>query len=170
MHTMRKAQPVSNPFAQPDPHQGDPNNSFGYPGHSQSPQQHSGFGYGQQPNAQPPANYHANQHGMTPQYGAAPQYGSAPYHGAQPKQKSRIIALLLCFFLGSLGVHNFYYGQTKVGINKLILLVVGSILTAIFIGVFLLIALYIWILIDFILIAAGGGYMATDSDGVPTKW
>ena len=170
MHTMRKAQPVSNPFAQPDPHQGDPNNSFGYPGHSQSPQPHSGFGYGQQPNAQPPANYHPNQYGVTPQYGAAPQYGSAPYHGVQSKPKSRIVALLLCFFLGSLGVHNFYYGQTKAGINKLILLGVGTLLTIIFIGVFLLVALSIWVLIDFILIIAGGGYMATDSDGVPTTW
>lgn len=167
---MRKAQPVSNPFAQPDPYQGDPNNSFGYPGPSQSPQPHSGFGYGQQPHTQPPANYHPTQYGVTPQYGAAPQHGSAPYHGVQPKPKSRLVALLLCLFLGSFGVHNFYYGQTKVGINKLILLAVGTVLTVIFIGAFLLMALSIWVFIDLILIAVGGGYMATDSDGVPTKW
>lgn len=170
MHTMRKAQPVSNPFAQPDPNQGQPNNSFGYPGHSQSPQPHSGFGYGQQPNAQPPANYHANQYGAAPQYSGAHQHGAVPHYGAQAKPKSRLVALLLCFFLGSLGIHNFYYGQTKAGINKLILLGVGTLLTLIFIGVFLLMALSVWVLIDLILIAVGGGYMATDSDGVPTKW
>lgn len=156
---------MSNPFAEPDPRQGDPNNSFGHPGPSQP---HSGFGYGygygQQPHAYLPASHHPNQYRM------AAQHGAAPYYGVQAKPKSRLVALLLCFFLGSLGVHNFYYGQTKVGINKLIVLGLGIILTVIFIGVFLLMALSVWVLIDIILIAVGGGYMATDSDGVPTSW
>jgi TM2 domain-containing membrane protein YozV len=54
-------------------------------------------------------------------------------------QKSWIVALLLCFFLGALGVHRFYVG--KVGTGILQLLTLGG--------------LGIWVLIDFIMILIG---------------
>lgn len=53
--------------------------------------------------------------------------------------KSFVGALLLCFFLGSLGIHRFYVG--KVGTGILMLLTCGG--------------LGIWTLIDFVMIAVG---------------
>ena len=49
---------------------------------------------------------------------------------AAPKQK--IVAFLLAFFLGALGVHNFYLGQTGMGVAQLILTitVVGALVSA----------------------------------------
>ncbi|RZU73695.1 TM2 domain-containing protein [Micromonospora kangleipakensis] len=54
-------------------------------------------------------------------------------------QKSWVVALLLCFFVGVLGVHRFYVG--KVGTGVLQLITFGG--------------LGIWTLIDFILILVG---------------
>jgi len=61
-------------------------------------------------------------------------------------QRSRLAALLLCFFLGVFGVHRFYVGKIGTG--------VAMIFTAGGLG--------IWVLIDFIMIIVGG---FTDIDG-----
>ncbi|MEI4769987.1 TM2 domain-containing protein [Psychrobacillus sp. FJAT-51614] len=61
-------------------------------------------------------------------------------------EKNFVAALLLCFFLGSLGVHRFYAG--KVGTGILMLITLGG--------------LGIWTIIDFIIIAVG---KFTDSNG-----
>lgn len=53
--------------------------------------------------------------------------------------KSFVAALLLCFFLGSLGIHRFYVG--KIGTGILMLITLGG--------------LGVWTLIDFIVIAIG---------------
>jgi TM2 domain-containing membrane protein YozV len=53
--------------------------------------------------------------------------------------KSRLAALLLCLFLGPLGVHRFYLG--KVGTGILMIFTLGG--------------LGLWVLIDLILIAVG---------------
>jgi TM2 domain-containing membrane protein YozV len=53
--------------------------------------------------------------------------------------KSWLATLLLCFFLGTLGVHRFYVG--KVGTGILMLITLGG--------------FGIWTLIDFIVIAVG---------------
>ncbi len=66
--------------------------------------------------------------------------------------KSRLVALLLCWFLGMFGVHRFYVGKTGTGIVQLLTL-----------GGF-----FIWALIDFIMIIIGS---FTDSDGaVVFQW
>ena len=58
---------------------------------------------------------------------------------ANNSEKKRLVALLLCFFLGFLGVHRFYVG--KIGTGLLCLITLGG--------------LGIWALIDFIMIACG---------------
>lgn len=55
-------------------------------------------------------------------------------------QKSRLVALLLCLFLGGLGIHRFYVG--KIGTGILTIITIGG-----FFG--------IWPLIDLIMIAVG---------------
>ncbi|WDE99098.1 TM2 domain-containing protein [Lentisphaera profundi] len=54
--------------------------------------------------------------------------------------KSKVIAALLAFFFGALGVHNFYLGHTKNGIIQLVLslLVVTAIIS------------WVWAVVDFI--------------------
>ncbi|MDH3476286.1 MAG: TM2 domain-containing protein [Rhodospirillales bacterium] len=61
-------------------------------------------------------------------------------------EKGFVPALLLCFFLGALGVHRFYVG--KIGTGILMLLTLGG--------------LGIWALIDFVVIAVGS---FKDKDG-----
>ena len=61
-------------------------------------------------------------------------------------EKSNTVALLLCFFLGFLGVHRFYVGKIGTGILQLVTL--GG--------------LGIWALIDFIIIVV---QKFTDSEG-----
>lgn len=53
--------------------------------------------------------------------------------------KSRLVALLFCFFLGGLGIHRFYVG--KIGTGILMLVTLGG--------------FGIWVIIDLILITAG---------------
>jgi TM2 domain-containing membrane protein YozV len=53
--------------------------------------------------------------------------------------KNYIASLLLCFFLGTLGIHRFYVG--KIGTGILMILTLGG--------------LYIWQLVDLILIIVG---------------
>lgn len=88
--------------------------------------------YGQP--AQPAAGY-----GQQPGYGQAyqqpnayaqPQYTAAPYAAAPVWQssKSKLAAGLLGIFLGGLGVHNFYLGNTGKAVAQLLLTLVGWIL------------------------------------------
>ena len=68
----------------------------------------------------------------------------------EKSEKSFVAALLLCLFLGGLGVHRFYVG--KIGTGILMLLTLGG--------------LGIWALIDLIMIAVGS---FTDKNGLPIK-
>jgi len=68
----------------------------------------------------------------------------------QLSEKGFVPTILLCFFLGALGVHRFYVGKVGTGILQLITL--GG--------------LGIWVLIDFIIIVTGS---FQDSEGLPIK-
>ena len=67
---------------------------------------------------------------MAPGY--SPDKPVSPYN--------RLAALLLCIFLGALGVHRFYVGKIGTGVAM----------------IFTLGGLGIWVLVDFIMIVTGG--------------
>jgi len=67
---------------------------------------------------------------------ASPGYSAEK--GVSPR--SRLAALLLCIFLGGLGVHRFYVGKIGTGVAM----------------IFTLGGLGIWVLIDLIMIITGG--------------
>ena len=85
-----------------------------------------------------------------------PAYGQ-PFAAGAPKQW--IVALLLAFFLGALGIHNFYLGYTTKGIIQLVL-------TITVIGIFVSGP---WALIDFIMLLMRSGSYATDAQGQPLQ-
>lgn len=71
--------------------------------------------------------------------------------------RSRTIYILLAIFLGGLGIHNFYAGRHIWGIIQLLVTLTS------FLTLFLsLIPLYIWILIEIIIVTkdADGKYMS----------
>lgn len=81
-----------------------------------------------------------------------------PLLKAQPAAssgKNQIVALLLCFFLGMLGVHSFYLGNKTKGLIQLGMFLVGWLTLFMGIGVFILSALGIWVFIDFIRLIIG---------------
>lgn len=67
--------------------------------------------------------------------------------------KTRIVALLLAWFCGVMGFHNFYINDNKTGIIKFIVFLVSIPMSLIVIGFFGLAALVVWQIIDFIKIA-----------------
>ncbi len=110
---------------------------------------------------------------------AAPTFHiTMPLHKADTG-KSQLIAAILAFFLGTLGIHNFYLGYKKKGMTQLLLSVlgyglgiVGSVMAAAgsaslnaglvaiggilgTIGWLVVLAVGIWALIDFIKILTG---------------
>jgi TM2 domain-containing membrane protein YozV len=65
-------------------------------------------------------------------------------------EKGFVPAILLCFFLGALGVHRFYVG--KIGTGLLMLFTMGG--------------FGLWVLVDFIMLVTGG---FKDKAGLPVK-
>lgn len=103
----------------------------------------------------------------TPGYGQ-PAYGQPGYAAGQPAYgqpvvgtapKQWLVAALLAFFLGALGIHNFYLGYTAKGIIQLVL-------TITVIGAFISV---IWAFIEFIMIIARSGSYAYDAQGQPLQ-
>ena len=106
------------------------------------------------PDANEQAAYAAGQQAYgQPAYGQ-PAYGQ-PFAAGAPKQW--IVAVLLAFFLGTLGIHNFYLGYTTKGVIQLVL-------TITVIGIFVSGP---WALIDFIMLIMRSGSYATDAQGQP---
>ena len=83
--------------------------------------------------------------------GAAVQAASV----AGTDEKSKLVAVLLALFLGSLGIHDFYLGYTKYGIIKIVLTVCTGVGGS------------IWALVDFIRLLTGS--LHTDANGVELK-
>ncbi len=65
--------------------------------------------------------------------------------------KSQFVAILLCLFLGALGIHDFYLNRNTTGVVKLIIAFLG-LLTS---GATFIIS-FVWCLIDFIIILCKG--------------
>ena len=120
-----------------------------------------GYAAGQPAYGQP--GYAAGQPAYgQPGYGQ-PGYGQPAYAAGQPvvgtAPKQWLVAALLAFFLGALGIHNFYLGYTAKGIIQLVL-------TITVIGAFISV---IWAFIEFIMIIARSGSYAYDAQGQPLQ-
>ena len=74
--------------------------------------------------------------------------GVANKQAPAPDAKSKLVAGLLGIFLGTFGVHNFYLGYTGKAITQLVLTIVGYILCCVVVGVFLVIGIWIWSLVQ----------------------
>ena len=108
------------------------------------------------PDANEQAAYAAGQQAYGQQAYGQPAYGQ-PFAAGAPKQW--IVAVLLAFFLGTLGIHNFYLGYTTKGVIQLVL-------TITVIGIFVSGP---WALIDFIMLIMRSGSYATDAQGQPLQ-
>lgn len=135
--------PAASPYAQPEQGYGVPGpdanaqgaygaNAYGQPGYEQA-----AYAAGQQTYGQPAY--------------AQPVFATAP--------KQWIVAVLLAFFLGGFGGHNFYLGYTTKGIIQVILTitVIGAPISG------------IWAFIEFIMILARSGSYAYDAQGQPLQ-
>lgn len=132
-----------------------------------SPYNNGGYQYGQPQYSQP--QYGQPQY-TQPQYGQMEPLNPAP-HGV--RQKSKVLAAVLFFFLGWLGVGNFYLGQTKRGLFALGLSIISIIcaLTLVFIPLSwtIDIALFIWMIAQIIFVLTGSAGYDRDGDGVPLR-
>ena len=135
--------PTASSYAQPE-------QGYGVPG----PDANAQGAYGADAYGQP--GYEQAAYAAGQQAYGQPAYGQ-PFAAGAPKQW--IVALLLAFFLGPLGIHNFYLGYTTKGIIQLVL-------TLTFIG---LIVSGIWAFIDFIMLLMRAGSFATDAQGQPLQ-
>ena len=135
--------PAADSYAQPEQGYGVPGpdanaqGAYGQPGYGQPGYEQAAYAAGQQAYGQP-------------------AYGQ-PFAAGAPKQW--IVAVLLAFFLGTLGIHNFYLGYTTKGIIQLVL-------TITVIGIFVSGP---WALIDFIMLIMRSGSYATDAQGQPLQ-
>jgi TM2 domain-containing membrane protein YozV len=118
--------------------------------------------------APPPPAYQGEPY-QQPMEQAPPAYQGQPYqqqgypqqpgYSQQPgyEQKSKIVAGILGILLGSLGIHRFYLGYTKIGIIQIVV----TFVTIGFGG--------IWGFIEGIMILVGADPFKRDANGVPLK-
>lgn len=111
------AQPAAGSYGQQQPQYGQPAGAYAQPQYGQP-----AAGYGQQPGygqAYQQPNAYA-QRNTPPLRMPPPRWGQS--------SKSKLAAGLLGIFLGGLGVHNFYLGNTGKAVAQLLLTLVGWIL------------------------------------------
>ena len=90
---------------------------------------------------------------------AQPQQPAQPV--VQVEQKSKLVAGLLAIFLGTLGIHNFYLGNTQKAVLQLVITIIAG-----WIGVGLIVT-QVWALIEAIQLFTGS--IKVDGKGVPLK-
>lgn len=93
--------------------------------------------------------------------------GVALQNVSQYQAKSKMAAGLLGIFLGGFGVHNFYLGYTTKAVIQLVGSILGIILSCIFIGIFVVMGMSIWGLIEGIMILCGK--IDKDAKGTPLQ-
>lgn len=157
---MKGSEGMTNPYGQFD-RDGMPSSTpdpapWNMPSAPNAPQPYQQPGYGQQ-----------QGFAQQPGYGQQPvgAYGAMNPMGAGVSPKSKMAAILLCFFLGGLGIHNFYLGNTGRGVAQLILTILGWATAVLIVGIFMLAAVSIWVLVEFIMLIVGSGTYRYDSDG-----
>ncbi len=72
-------------------------------------------------------------------------------------RKSKVVAgiLALPMLIGVFGAHNFYLGYTGKAVAQLMLTLFGIILSIVIVGIFMVLAAWIWSLVDCIMIFSG---------------
>ncbi len=83
-------------------------------------------------------------------------------------KKSRLVVVILCFFLGGLGAHRFYVGRIVTGIVMLLGSVIGILGVEIFVGFIPLAAVAVWAIGDFL--KALTGHMKDKEGKLITRW
>ncbi|MFW0784075.1 NINE protein [Gordonia sp. CPCC 206044] len=173
---------ASDPYGQPQqPHDPSTHQPYGTPDPFAAQQPFTpGDPYAQKPYTQQPygaPNPYAQQpYGAPNPYGAyAPGYGaidpSAPY-GRDPatglpfSDKSKVAAGLLQIFLGSFGVGRYYIGDNTTGSIQLALTIIGWITAIFIVGLFIVMGVGLWALIDGILMLTGS---VKDRNGLPLR-
>jgi len=127
---------------QPPPQYGQPPEGQPQWGQQPPPQ------YAQQQEGQPQWSQQPPYYVPPQQFPQQPQWGMQQPYQQMGMQKDWLTTLLLCIFLGFLGVHRFYTGHIVIGLIQL----------------FTFGGCGIWWLIDLIMIATGS---FTDSNGLP---
>ena len=163
--------------------QGTPGGSQWYAQAEDSSAQAYGQTYGQpqgQPYGQPQGQPYGQPYGQPQGQAYGQPYGQpqgqvygqpfAPQGAyAATAPKSMVVAILLAFFLGTLGVHNFYLGFTQKGIVQLVITVIGWATSVLIVGLFAVLAVGVWVIVDIIQIATRQGQYVADANGVPLQ-
>ena len=96
-----------------------------------------------------------------------PSHGSQNFDAMRSSSRNSIVAAVLAVFLGTLGVHNFYLGYQRRAKWQLGLTIFGWATSILLIGIPILLAVYIWSMVEFIMILLGAGPYFEDGDGYP---
>ena len=81
--------------------------------------------------------------------------------------KSKVAAGVLAILLGQLGIHNFYLGYTTKAVIQLVCTLLGILLSIIFVGIFIVMGISIWAIVEGIMILTGK--INVDGKGIPLK-
>lgn len=135
-------------------------------GHDQFNQPQSDFSSPEAP-VVPEYNWHAPVQPTQAQ--SVAQWNGADVQQQQTQPKSMIVAAILAFFLGTLGVHNFYLGYTRNAVIQLSMTIIGWILSVVIIGFIPLFIVGVWVFIEFVMILMRNGRYGVDANGYPLQ-